>query len=245
MLAELADVVDAATDAFDQFHYTRALERTEAFFWSFCDDYLELVKGRAYGSRGDAPAQSAQAALSIALSTLLRLFAPDRPVRHRGGLVVVAGGLGPPRAVARRGDELRAVAGDADRARPRRRGRRARRRSARPSPTPSARCGPRSPGSRSPTPATRLAALRQRPGRRDGRRPGRRAGRVRSRRVPRRRGPRGRLTVPDWACPAGPTSRKARASRRAALAGRGSPPRRRRGRTAGPRRSRRSSPAAW
>jgi valyl-tRNA synthetase len=79
MLAELADVVDAATDAFDQFHYTRALERTEAFFWSFCDDYLELVKGRAYGGRGDAPAQSAQAALSIALSTLLRLFAPVVP----------------------------------------------------------------------------------------------------------------------------------------------------------------------
>jgi valyl-tRNA synthetase len=79
MLAQLADVVEAATEAFDQFHYTRAVERTEAFFWSFCDDYLELVKGRAYGGRGDAPAQSAQAALAIALSTLLRLFAPAVP----------------------------------------------------------------------------------------------------------------------------------------------------------------------
>jgi valyl-tRNA synthetase len=79
MLAQLADVVEAATEAFDQFHYTRAIERTEAFFWSFCDDYLELVKGRAYGGRGDGPAHSAQASLAIALSTLLRLFAPILP----------------------------------------------------------------------------------------------------------------------------------------------------------------------
>jgi valyl-tRNA synthetase len=79
MIRQLAALVDDATRAFQDYDYARALQRTETFFWRFCDDYLELVKGRRYGERGQAGAQSADAALVTALSTLLRLFAPFLP----------------------------------------------------------------------------------------------------------------------------------------------------------------------
>jgi valyl-tRNA synthetase len=73
----LADLIDEATAAFDRFDYARALERTEAHFWAFCDDYLELVKNRAYGD-GEG-AESAKAALHLALEAILKLFAPFLP----------------------------------------------------------------------------------------------------------------------------------------------------------------------
>ncbi|WP_084074867.1 valine--tRNA ligase [Demequina sp. NBRC 110052] len=90
MLAALADVVDQATAAYEKYDHTKALEVTETLFWTFCDDYLELVKARAYD--GAAPgeaidpsapcspeAASARAALTLALESFLRLFAPVLP----------------------------------------------------------------------------------------------------------------------------------------------------------------------
>ncbi|GGO61703.1 valine--tRNA ligase [Microbacterium nanhaiense] len=74
MLAALDEVVTQATAAFEAYDHARALEVSEAFFWTFCDDYLELVKERAYN--GGAEGASAAVALRTALSTLLRLLAP-------------------------------------------------------------------------------------------------------------------------------------------------------------------------
>jgi valyl-tRNA synthetase len=79
MLADLAATVGQATEAFEDYNYTRALEVAETFFWSFTDDYVELVKDRAYGGQGPEAEASAKAALAIALSVQLRLFAPFLP----------------------------------------------------------------------------------------------------------------------------------------------------------------------
>ncbi len=79
MLSRIESTVSEATEAFEEFDYARALERTEAAFWWFCDDYVEIVKGRAYDSQGPEAAASALVALRIALSALQRLFAPFMP----------------------------------------------------------------------------------------------------------------------------------------------------------------------
>ncbi|MFN5558947.1 MAG: valine--tRNA ligase [Rhodoluna sp.] len=81
LLLNLAEVVTEATKAFENYDHTKALELTEKFFWNFTDNYLELVKERAYGQGGFSSAEQASAIIALrkALLSLLRLFAPFLP----------------------------------------------------------------------------------------------------------------------------------------------------------------------
>jgi valyl-tRNA synthetase len=78
LLARLSQVVKHATEAYENFDHAKALEVTEQFFWTFTDDYLELVKERAYQGEGQ-PQASAVAALRLAIDVFLRLLAPVLP----------------------------------------------------------------------------------------------------------------------------------------------------------------------
>jgi valyl-tRNA synthetase len=77
MLRLLRRELEGATADLHAYDYAAALRRTETFFWSFCDNYIELVKKRRAGD--DARAASANTAAQAALSVLLRLFAPYLP----------------------------------------------------------------------------------------------------------------------------------------------------------------------
>jgi valyl-tRNA synthetase len=79
LLAWLTGLVADATRALDGYEHADALRGIEAAFWTFCDDYLELVKDRAYGDLGADGAASARAALAHALSAFQRLLAPYLP----------------------------------------------------------------------------------------------------------------------------------------------------------------------
>lgn len=122
LLASLAVVVSQATAALVALDYARALQVTETFFWTFCDDYVELVKGRAYGDSGPSGAESAQVALVTALSALLRLFAPFLPFAteevwswwqegsvHRAAWPSVAESDGDPELLSLAGEVIAAV----------------------------------------------------------------------------------------------------------------------------------------
>ena len=85
-MAKLALVVRQATEALESYEHSKALEVIESYFWQFCDDYIELVKNRAYGTpdeHGNVPSEkavkSARTALGLGLDAFARLLAPYLP----------------------------------------------------------------------------------------------------------------------------------------------------------------------
>ncbi|PLS26120.1 valyl-tRNA synthetase [Bifidobacterium anseris] len=85
-MAKMAKVVLDATESLENYEHSKALETIEDFFWQFCDDYIELVKNRAYGtaeSTGNTPSpqavKSARTTLGLGLDAFTRLLAPFLP----------------------------------------------------------------------------------------------------------------------------------------------------------------------
>jgi len=75
LTARLRALVREVTDRWDAWDHAGALSLTETWFWTdFCDNYLELVKTRAYDSD-----PSALGTLRTSLDVVLRLFAPFVP----------------------------------------------------------------------------------------------------------------------------------------------------------------------
>ena len=100
MLRNLAALVTEATEAFEAYDYARVLQRTETFFWRFCDDYLELVKGRRYGEQGAGGRGLGECRADRRAVRHAAAVRAVPAVRDGRSVVVVAGGLDSRRAVA-------------------------------------------------------------------------------------------------------------------------------------------------
>ncbi|MBQ7552396.1 MAG: class I tRNA ligase family protein [Rickettsiales bacterium] len=72
IVSRLVDVIKQYQKAFNEFEYSVAKNAVERLFWDeYCDNYLEIVKGRAY-----ADDLSALATLRVMTEAFLLLFAP-------------------------------------------------------------------------------------------------------------------------------------------------------------------------
>lgn len=78
-IARMKKVVEESYEDFSKFDFASVLTKTESLFWDFCDNYVELVKVRAYKQKDNALGRSAIATLGYSLKTFLRLFAPFLP----------------------------------------------------------------------------------------------------------------------------------------------------------------------
>ena len=78
-LHDLQKLIKDVTNCYDKFEFAQALQLSEEFFWNiYTDNYIELVKKRVFNSEGEEK-KSAVTTLRMALSILLRLYAPVLP----------------------------------------------------------------------------------------------------------------------------------------------------------------------
>jgi valyl-tRNA synthetase len=78
-LAQLNNLINQATEAFENCNYSAAKTAADSFFWQvFCDNYLEIVKNRVYNG-SESEKASAFFTLYRAFLAILKLMAPITP----------------------------------------------------------------------------------------------------------------------------------------------------------------------
>ena len=78
-LCYLAKQLEITTEAYKAMEYSKALETAEESFWTFCNDYLELAKTRAYEGSCLKERASALYTLQEALRIHLAMLSPIMP----------------------------------------------------------------------------------------------------------------------------------------------------------------------
>ncbi|MCY4512865.1 MAG: valine--tRNA ligase [Bdellovibrionales bacterium] len=78
-IMSLGEVYKKVTEFLEDFKYDSALRLAEKTFWSFCDNYIELVKARAYQLKGESGGISGAMSLDCSLYLFLKMFAPFLP----------------------------------------------------------------------------------------------------------------------------------------------------------------------
>jgi len=80
ILSRLEHTTRDVTGAFEDFRFQEAAELLQGFVWNeYCDWYLELVKGRLDGSRGEVSRAAAAGTLAFVSKAWLRLLHPVMP----------------------------------------------------------------------------------------------------------------------------------------------------------------------
>ncbi len=82
ILSRLNQIVKVSTEELEKYEYSKVKLEVENFFWNvFADYYLEIIKDRLYNpdKRSKQAKESAQYALYVTFTTILKLFAPIMP----------------------------------------------------------------------------------------------------------------------------------------------------------------------